>query len=190
MFGKRHLHPSDERHRRVAPQPAALFARYDRKLRARVRSIVSTSEANIEDACMYAWLALLRHELDEVAEPYSWLTTIAVREAVKLDRVDRRTRPLPLDEYGPQARPGEELAAYDLLAHAAAIIQEAGLTARQLQSRSRCSSGASATSRSRCTPATAAAPSSARSSGPAPSSPRPCRARGGENHPRQRLYRA
>ena len=133
MFGKRLLHPSDERHRRVAPQPAALFARYDRKLRARVRSIVTTSEANVEDACMYAWLALLRHELDEVAEPYSWLTTIAIREAVKLDRVDRRTRPLPLDEYGPQARPGEELAAYDLLAHAAAIIQEAGLTARQLQ---------------------------------------------------------
>ena len=133
MFGKRLLHPSDERHRRVAPQPAALFARYDRKLRARVRSIVTTSEANVEDACMYAWLALLRHELDEVAEPYSWLTTIAIREAVKLDRVDRRTRPLPLDEYGPQERPGEELAAYDLLAHAAAIIQEAGLTARQLQ---------------------------------------------------------
>ena len=133
MFGKRLLHPSDERHRRVVPQPAALFARYERKLRARVRSIVTTSEANVEDACMYAWLALLRHELDEVAEPYSWLTTIAIREAVKLDRVDRRTRPLPLDEYGPQERPGEELAAYDLLAHAAAIIQEAGLTARQLQ---------------------------------------------------------
>ena len=133
MFGRRHLRSSDERHRRIAPQPAALFARYDRKLRARVRSIVTTSEANVEDACMYAWLALLRHELDEVSEPYSWLTTIAIREAVKLERVDRRTRPLALDEYGAQQRPGEELAAYDLLAHAAAIIQEAGLTARQLQ---------------------------------------------------------
>ena len=105
MFGRRHLRSSDERHRRIAPQPAALFARYDRKLRARVRSIVTTSEANVEDACMYAWLALLRHELDEVAEPYSWLTTIAIREAVKLERVDRRTRPLPLDEYGPQRGP-------------------------------------------------------------------------------------
>ncbi len=82
---------------------------------------------------MYAWLALLRHELDEVAEPYSWLTTIAVREAVKLERVDRRTRPLAARRVRPQARPGEELAAHDLLAHAAAIIQEAGLTARQLQ---------------------------------------------------------
>ena len=133
MFGKRHLRSSDQRHRSAAPQPAALFARYERKLRARVRSIVSTSEANVEDACMYAWLMLLRHELDEVAEPYSWLTTIAVREAVKLERAERRTRPLVLDEYGAQARPGEELAAHDLLAHAAAIIQEAGLTARQLQ---------------------------------------------------------
>lgn len=133
MFGKPHLRFSDARHRRPAPQPAALFARYDRKLRARVRSTVTTSEANVEDACMYAWLALLRHELDEVAEPYSWLTTIAIREAVKLERAERRTRPLLLDEYGAQQRPGEELAAYDLLAHAAAIIQEAGLTERQLQ---------------------------------------------------------
>jgi hypothetical protein len=61
VFGRRHLHPSDERDRRVPPQPAALFARYDRKLRARARSIVTTSDANIEDACMYAWLALLRN---------------------------------------------------------------------------------------------------------------------------------
>jgi len=134
MFGKRHLRPSGECHRSTATQPAALFARYDRLLRARVRSIVSTSEANVEDACMYAWLALLRHELDEVAEPYSWLTTIAIREAVKLERTDRRTRPLPLDEYGAmEPRAGEELAARDLLAHAAAIIQEAGLTGRQLR---------------------------------------------------------
>ena len=166
MFAKRYLRSSDARHRPAAPQPAALFARYERKLRARVRSIVSTSEANIEDACMYAWLTLLRHDLDEVAEPYSWLTTIAVREAVKLDRADRRTRPLSSTSTAPRQRPGEELAAHDLLAHAAAIIQEAGLTARSCRS-SRCSSGASATSRSRCTPATAAAPSSARSSGPA-----------------------
>lgn len=133
MFSKRHLRATEERHRGTASQPAALFARYDRKLRARVRSIVTTSEANIEDACMYAWLALLRHELDEISEPYSWLTTLAIREAVKLERADRRTRPLVPDEYGAQERPGEELAAYDLLVHAASIIQEAGLTARQLQ---------------------------------------------------------
>ena len=70
-----------------------------------MRSIVTTSEANIEDACMYAWLTLLRHELDEVAEPYSWLTTIAVREAVKLERVERRTRPLAWTSTAPSSGP-------------------------------------------------------------------------------------
>lgn len=128
MFGKRLLGCSDARHRGQAPQPEALFARYERKLRARVRSVVSTSEANVEDACMYAWWALLRHELDEVSGPYSWRTAIAIREAVKLDRAERRARPFALEEHDV----GQEPVAADLLAHAAAVIQEAGLTARQL----------------------------------------------------------
>ena len=57
-------------------------------------AVVNTSQANIEDACMFAWLQLLRHEIDEIDAPYSWLTTIAIREAVKLDRAERRTRSL------------------------------------------------------------------------------------------------
>ena len=89
MFGKHH--------RRRNPAPAAsdtavLFSRYDRKLRDRVSAVVNTSQANIEDACMFAWLQLLRHEIDEIDAAYSWLTTVAIREAVKLDRADRRTR--------------------------------------------------------------------------------------------------
>lgn len=41
-----------------------------------------------------------RHELDDVSEPYSWLTTIAIREAVKLDRAERRrARPFALEEH-------------------------------------------------------------------------------------------
>ena len=59
--------------------------------------MVNTSQANIEDACMFAWVQLLRHEIDEIDAAYSWLTTVAIREAVKLDRADRRTRSLSVD---------------------------------------------------------------------------------------------
>ena len=53
-----------------------------------------------------------------------------------LDRADRRTRPLPVDEHGAVIEPidpRDQLAARDLLDHAAAVIQHAGLTSRQLE---------------------------------------------------------
>ena len=133
MFGKHH------RRRNPAPaasDTAALFSRYDRKLRDRVSAVVNTSQANIEDACMFAWVQLLRHEIDEIDAAYSWLTTVAIREAVKLDRADRRTRSLPVDDDGVVIEPidpRDELAARDMLDHAAAVIQQAGLTSRQLE---------------------------------------------------------
>jgi RNA polymerase sigma factor (sigma-70 family) len=115
---------------------AALFSRYDRKLRDRVSAAVNTSQANIEDACMFAWVQFLRHEIDEVDAAYSWLTTVAIREAIKLDRAERRTRPLSVDEHGAVIEPidpRDEVAARDLLDHAAAVIHQAGLTSRQLE---------------------------------------------------------
>ena len=133
MFGKnlRRRSPAT-----AASDTAALFSRYDRKLRDRVSAVVNTSQVNIEDACMFAWVQLLRYELDEVDVAYSWLTTVAIREAIKLDRADRRTRPLPVDEHGAVIEPidpRDQLAARDLLDHAAAVIQHAGLTSRQLE---------------------------------------------------------
>ena len=127
-------------HRRRSPTPtasdtAALFSRYDRKLRDRVSAVVNTSQANIEDACMFAWVQLLRHEIDEIDAAYSWLTTVAIREAVKLDRADRR-RSLPVDDNGAVIEPidpRDELAVRDMLDHPAAVIQQAGLTSRQLE---------------------------------------------------------
>jgi len=76
----------DSSQARSSPDAGVLFARYDCQLRDRVRGVVNTSEANIEDACMFAWVQLLRYELDEAEAAYSWLSTVAVREAVKLDR--------------------------------------------------------------------------------------------------------
>ena len=97
MFGKHHRRRNSTQ---TASDTAALFSRYDRKLRDRVSAVVNTSQANVEDACMFAWLQLLRHEIDEIDAAYSWLTTVAIREAVKLDRADRRTRSLPVDDDG------------------------------------------------------------------------------------------
>jgi RNA polymerase sigma factor (sigma-70 family) len=133
MFGKHHRRRNSTQ---TASDTAALFSRYDRKLRDRVSAVVNTSQANIEDACMFAWLQLLRHEIDEIDAAYSWLTTVAIREAVKLDRADRRTRSLPVDATGAVIEPidpRDELAARDMLDHAAAVIQQAGLTSRQLE---------------------------------------------------------
>ena len=83
---------------------------------------------------MYAWLQLLGHELDEPSMSTSWLTTVAIREAVRLDRDQKRT--VPTREHAAifdQADPRDPYAARDLLSYANAVIQEAGLTARQLQ---------------------------------------------------------
>ena len=132
MFGKHHR----RRNPTAASATAALFSRYDRKLRDRVSAVVNTSQANIEDACMFAWVQLLRHEIDEIDAAYSWLTTVAIREAVKLDRAERRTRSLPVNDNGAVIEPidpRDELAARDMLDHAAAVIQQAGLTSRQLE---------------------------------------------------------
>ncbi|MGH2867924.1 MAG: hypothetical protein ACRDNK_10210, partial [Solirubrobacteraceae bacterium] len=127
MFRKANPHRPGSPQASSAPDTAALFARYDRQLRDRVRRVVNTSEANVEDACMFAWVQLLRYELDELDATYSWLSTVAIREAVKLDRAERRTRPLPLDEHGVAIEPPDprdELAGRDLLADARAVIQD------------------------------------------------------------------
>ena len=70
---------------------AELFARYHAMLYGRVARWVRTSPANIDDACATAWLQLLR------CQPHrdtalSWLTTVAIREAVRLHRGHGRAR--------------------------------------------------------------------------------------------------
>ena len=110
----------------------ALFARYHYSLRSRVAAVVHTSQANIEDACMHAWVQLFNYELHGRPGHNNWLTTVAIREAVKLDRDDRRTVPLNLAAVGEPVDPYDAFTASDQLAYAAAVLQEAGLTERQL----------------------------------------------------------
>jgi DNA-directed RNA polymerase specialized sigma24 family protein len=68
-----------------APSGEALFASYARRLEAVVSRRVRTSRANLEDACGFAWLQLVRHQ-PEPGVAFAWLCTTAVREAIKLDR--------------------------------------------------------------------------------------------------------
>ena len=66
-----------------------LFASHARQLQAVVSRRVRTSRANVEDACGFAWLQLVRNQ-PEPAIAFPWLCTTAVREAIKLDRRARQ----------------------------------------------------------------------------------------------------
>jgi DNA-directed RNA polymerase specialized sigma24 family protein len=78
-----------------SPVPAAigdepvLFREHHPRLRSHVGRLVRTSRANIEDACSFACLQLLRHQPDR-EHVYGWLLRTATREAIKLDQQARR----------------------------------------------------------------------------------------------------
>ncbi len=112
---------------------STLFARYQQPLRRRLRWIVSTSEANIEDAYALAWLQLVSYHPD-LEDPLTWLTTVAVREAVKLERRSRRTRPLIRSDTGQELALVDrrlELELREELLDTAATLTAAGLSERQ-----------------------------------------------------------
>src|ERR1700733_10667444 len=84
---------------------------------------------------MFAWTKFLSTEYDQVNDARSWLATLAIHEAFKLDSRARRTRPLvnKEDEVVDIADPRDELAAALLLADAGDVVKGAGLSARQAQ---------------------------------------------------------
>ncbi len=79
---------------------AQLFSVCHAELQRTVRRVVNTSAANIEDACADAWLALRRYDPERRPSIRGWLVVVAIREAVRRDRLDRRYRPFieDLDE--------------------------------------------------------------------------------------------
>jgi RNA polymerase sigma factor (sigma-70 family) len=112
-----------------------LFARYHDVIRKHVQGVVNTSAENVEDACMFAWTKFLSIERDQIKDARSWLATLAIHEAFKLDSRARRTRPLvnKEDEVVDIADPRDELAAALLLADAGDVVKAASLSARQAQ---------------------------------------------------------
>ncbi len=88
---------------------AQLFAAFNAELHRTVRKCVNTSTANIEDACADAWLALLRYRPEQRRTLRGWLVVVAIREAVKRDRFDRRLRTLV--EFGERENASVEVVA-------------------------------------------------------------------------------
>jgi DNA-directed RNA polymerase specialized sigma24 family protein len=74
-------------------EQAQLFAEHQATLRTRVARRVHTRSANIEEACGFAWLQLVRRR-PRRDTALQWLTTVAVHEARRLDRADRHLAPL------------------------------------------------------------------------------------------------
>jgi RNA polymerase sigma factor (sigma-70 family) len=90
----------------VPPQQgdeAELYESYNPLLARRVRAVVrGVSEANVEDACAFAWMQFLRHQPDRDRNWRAWLATVASREALQLHRreaghVDPDRAPEPVD---------------------------------------------------------------------------------------------
>jgi RNA polymerase sigma factor (sigma-70 family) len=65
-----------------------LYAAEHARLRAVVARAVNTSDANIDDACSFAWLRLVTRQ-PRRATAFAWLAKVAIREAWRLDRADR-----------------------------------------------------------------------------------------------------
>ena len=115
-----------------AGDQTALFAELHPKLARQVRRLVRREE-NVQDACSFAFLQLLRYQPSRESV-FSWLLTVAVGEAVKLDQRGRREPPLPAREDGVELEPVDERANPEIVLETLAALEAiaaAGLSARQ-----------------------------------------------------------
>ena len=65
-----------------------LYIAYSNRLEAVVSRLVNTSAANVEDACSFAWMQLLIKQ-PRRDSAFSWLTKVAMRQAIRLDQRSR-----------------------------------------------------------------------------------------------------
>ena len=136
---------------------AHLFATYAPRLRATVRRMVRTSSENVEDACSFAFLQLLRYQPDRDSV-YAWLVKVAAREAVKLDLRTRRTLPLEHNDgnHDVVSEPADRADTFalrvEVTSHALPVTSNATRSSPAPAS-SRCCSGA-------CSPAARTTPTS------------------------------
>src|SRR4051794_28847196 len=84
---------------------AHLYRVHHAELERAVRRAVLGPDACVEDACSFAWLQLLRLQPNR-ATVFGWLRTVAIHEAWRLARRERRDQhfEVPLDPCG-----GEDL---------------------------------------------------------------------------------
>ena len=82
-------HDDTPRQRLLRGDEAELFRAYEVALRCAVRARVHAGDALIEDACSFAWLQLMRCQPDRTTV-FAWLRIVAIREAWRLSRTERR----------------------------------------------------------------------------------------------------
>jgi RNA polymerase sigma factor (sigma-70 family) len=68
----------------------ALYDRYRDRLLRSVRAAVRAPDETIEDACAFAWLQLVATRPEHGPRVFAWLRAVAVHEAIRLARLDRR----------------------------------------------------------------------------------------------------
>jgi hypothetical protein len=73
--------------------PEVLYRRYESRLRAWLAGRVSASRALVEDACASAWLILVAKPPECGERVFGWLCTVALHEAYRLLRLERREPP-------------------------------------------------------------------------------------------------
>lgn len=78
----------------------ALFVRYDARLHAATFRATGASREDIDDACAYAWMQLVRHQ-PRRETVYPWLLTVSRREATRLRDVAQGHRYDPVDGLEP-----------------------------------------------------------------------------------------
>jgi DNA-directed RNA polymerase specialized sigma24 family protein len=102
---------------------ADLYRRHHDRLLCAVTCAVNAPAALVEDACQTAWLILLRRQPDR-ATVFGWLRTVAVREAYRLSREERRE--CSLEGLAPSG-------AWEALVGAAPLLDEAVEARRALE---------------------------------------------------------
>ena len=101
---------------------AELFERYYERLKGATTRMVRTTPENVEDACAYAFVALMRSQ-PRRETLFAWLKVVARNEAVRLDQRER-TRTLPLDEDFGEILPDrrDPIAAKEILLETQALL--------------------------------------------------------------------
>jgi RNA polymerase sigma factor (sigma-70 family) len=92
-----------------------LFRRHHRRLVRTVGRAVNAPAELIEDACQTAWLVLLRRQPDRTPRLFGWLRTVAIHQAYRLSRQQRRDA--LLEELGGDAGWEDLLGAAQPLEH-------------------------------------------------------------------------
>ena len=132
-----------------------LYRLHHRGLLHAVARSVNASHELIEDACQIAWVTLLRCQPDRSPALFAWLRTVAVHQAYRLSRQERRSVLLedlagdheweallglspPLENAIEARRALETLAALPVLQRDDLALLVAGFSYQEIAQRDRC----------------------------------------------------